>query len=232
MDPGTVLSAIELGLRVASELCKLMVDWHDVPRHVEEFEQELQSINKTLNSTEILMHSPEYRKAIGVASETTEMEEDLLEYETQLNGILQWLRKDDGNFVKKSWNRFRKSLAHRRLRESIESVKLRCEQVQQRLSHDTSLMIANTKNDIAKDREELRSWQLKTENIGIVTWISRTSFEEMHNQILYKREPGTGEWFLKREDFQSWRNRVTESKGNPAVPWIFWGYGMRESKHF
>ena len=229
MDPGTVIGAIDLGWTVVSHIRKLIIDWHDVPRHVEECEQEVKSITKTLDSTWAIIQSPEYRKAIGVSVETAEMEEDLLVYKTQLNGLLQRLSKENGNVFKKSWDRFQKSLGYRALRESIENLNSRCDQLQQRLGNDTSLTIANIKNDLEKDREQLIDWQLKTENIRIMTWISKSSFEEMHNQILHKREPGTGEWLLERDDFQCWRNRVTDSGGNLAVPLVYWGYGMRKS---
>ena len=54
----------------------------------------------------------------------------------------------------------------------------------------------------------------------IAEWLTSANFKAIHIDMLSKRTPGTGSWFLESTSFKGWVN------GGPAT---LWGTGMRES---
>lgn len=41
----------------------------------------------------------------------------------------------------------------------------------------------------------------------LLKWISKVPFGKHHDEIREKRTPGTGDWLIQREDFNSWKDR-------------------------
>ncbi len=43
---------------------------------------------------------------------------------------------------------------------------------------------------------------------AIITWIAPTDIvDRLHDTVYEQRQANTGDWFLQREDYQSWRMR-------------------------
>ena len=59
------------------------------------------------------------------------------------------------------------------------------------------------------------------EERGILNWIGRYTPETDHERVAKPRLPGTGQWFLQREEFATWRNDPMPgglwALGNPGV---------------
>jgi hypothetical protein len=51
-----------------------------------------------------------------------------------------------------------------------------------------------------------------------VDWISNLDFSSKQNDLLAKRQEGTGEWFLKADSFKNWFNGTEK---------ILWCPGLR-----
>ena len=64
--------------------------------------------------------------------------------------------------------------------------------------------------DTAHDVQERRE---------IVNWLSPLNFKAVHGEILRIGQEGTGQWALKSEEFQTWRNGSKE---------LLWCRGIRE----
>lgn len=74
----------------------------------------------------------------------------------------------------------------------------------------------------ASDTLNLRNDQVE-QNASMLDKISSLNFREFHNRIRDLHVPGTGQWFLEEETFQSWiRSRKKKAS-------VLWCYGIGTS---
>lgn len=56
---------------------------------------------------------------------------------------------------------------------------------------------------------------------GILSWASKETsptFTDRYNESIRRRKPGTGEWILKKDDFQDWLDGKTRMMWCPGMP--------------
>src|ERR1700722_11944284 len=51
---------------------------------------------------------------------------------------------------------------------------------------------------------------LDDERRAIASWLSSLNFQASQNEFIQKRGEGTGEWFLKSQEFKDWRDGTSE----------------------
>ena len=51
---------------------------------------------------------------------------------------------------------------------------------------------------------------LDDERRAIARWLSSLNFQASQNEFIQKRGEGTGEWFLKSQEFKDWRDGTSE----------------------
>jgi hypothetical protein len=58
------------------------------------------------------------------------------------------------------------------------------------------------------------------ERESFLGWISQTDFEKSHEDIYAAKHPGTGDWLLQTDKFQTWVENPKSS--------LLWCYGKRK----
>ncbi|KAJ7575473.1 hypothetical protein C8J56DRAFT_801245 [Mycena floridula] len=53
---------------------------------------------------------------------------------------------------------------------------------------------------------------------GFLEWISKLDFQAIQNETFAKHTAGTGEWFLKKQEFVDWKNGKTKFLWCPGIP--------------
>jgi hypothetical protein len=87
---------------------------------------------------------------------------------------------------------------------------------------DVQERIMDMSRGVGKLLRRQQEWHQAEENRKILTWLSQMSFEDKQRDILSKRHPRTGEWFLEFDEFQKWRD------SDPDTPSILWCPGIRK----
>lgn len=67
-------------------------------------------------------------------------------------------------------------------------------------------------------RIEHREWRMAEENKTILAWISPLQFEQRQQEILVRREPGTGTWFIESASYKNW---IDQCSNQPRGLWCF-----------
>jgi hypothetical protein len=60
--------------------------------------------------------------------------------------------------------------------------------------------------------------QYRKQRSEILDWLASDSYETAYADSLKKRQPGTGEWFLRNKFFVAWRNRDIQTLFCPGIP--------------
>ena len=55
----------------------------------------------------------------------------------------------------------------------------------------------------------------------IITWISPLNFSRKQNDIFARRQEGTGEWLLERDEFKNWREGTERTLWCPGIRMTF-----------
>ena len=53
----------------------------------------------------------------------------------------------------------------------------------------------------------------------VLLWLPTSGYQKKHNDVCAQRLPDTGQWFLEREEFRSWRD-------NPQSNNVLWCHGI------
>ncbi|KAF2135412.1 uncharacterized protein K452DRAFT_22926 [Aplosporella prunicola CBS 121167] len=79
------------------------------------------------------------------------------------------------------------------------------------LDHTASASTTNQAHFLSLSEKERREREQRKEKEDFLKWISSTSHEERHRAVYEKRHPGTGDWFLQRQEFQEWLDKPISS---------------------
>jgi hypothetical protein len=122
-----------------------------------------------------------------------------------------------------TWERLQWPLfAAQKAQRTVDKLHRHCQIFNNMVSIDAAVLGASTYKEVTEGREQQRKWHHAEENLKILAWLSPLSFEEIHNDILSKRQPGTGKWFLEMEQFKQWRDGVAPDSS------VLWCRGIRE----
>lgn len=67
-------------------------------------------------------------------------------------------------------------------------------------------------------------FSLEEKRENVLNWLYPEDFEVRHNEISNRRLKDTGDWLVKRTEFNDWL------MGTPPSPFL-WGYGIRMFSH-
>ena len=129
-------------------------------------------------------------------------------------------KKDKGHRF--GWERLKSSFLSRNLQTSVSDLHRRCRHFNSLTTIDIATLGSHTLKETREARNEQREWHYSEENERIMNWLSQFTFDARYKDILSKRHPGTGQWFLRLDKFIAWRN------GNTDEPAIMWASGIRK----
>jgi len=210
------------------------LDWKDAPKDVKNFMTELQSLKTTLSETNTnILLNPDFAEAfqdrpstllsqLGAnapsASDTKVMLETCQkELETLVSDLMKRAKEH-----RVGWERLKGPFLVKDTRKLVEMLHRQCQIFNSMLSIDAAVLGVTTYKEIKKAREEQQEWHKTEENQKILSWLSHLSFEDKQKDIFSKHHPGTGEWFLNKDEFKEWRDSGLDE------PSILWCPGIRK----
>ncbi|KAI0847470.1 hypothetical protein F5Y00DRAFT_271219 [Daldinia vernicosa] len=72
--------------------------------------------------------------------------------------------------------------------------------------------------DISKKSNTIINHQQTQEHKDILNWLTPVNYGPRQSDNLERRQPGTGEWFLETEQFQTWRDTRSNTLFCPGMP--------------
>ena len=241
-----VVGVLSLGIEVSKILSRFINDWRNVPEEVEGFKRELKHLQAALENSKQVLNwiSANHQSADRKLSQhslfdTTSPVVDpssAAHFEScrrELLGLRDALNIPSKTHLKNGWIRIKTAIQVKSLRESIDKVDRICGQINGSVNRELSLENLETSmaatEGITEIKAALSNRFQKEDKSKIMSWISRMNFKERHETLAQEHHEGTGEWLLAREDFQDWRNNVTQNWEGNEVPPILWGHGIRTS---
>lgn len=239
LDVGAgIVAVLGLTIQITQVVIQFGLDWKNAPTDVKSFMNELRSLKTVLSETRTnFLDDPNFKEAfkdrrsillseLGPNTPTTadtkfdtnlSIESCKADLEMVLNGLK---KRAEGSRM--GWERLKAPFLAKSTLNSINSLRYWCQLFNNMVSIDAMSLGVMTHTEITDARREQQAWHNAKENQDILTWISNLSFQEEQTDILSKRHPGTGQWLLKQERFQDWRNGVHDQ------PSALWCPGMRK----
>jgi hypothetical protein len=236
-----IVGVIGLAIQITQVVVQFGMDWKDAPGDVKVFMAELGTLKTVLSETNTnILINPDFAEdfqnrpslllsQLGPnAPQTTDTKLMLETCQKELEWLLKELKKRaQGHRL--GWERLKGAFLAKDTRESVENLSRQCQILNSMLSIDATVLGAATYKEVKEARrehqearKEKQEWHKAKENRKILSWLSQLRFEDTQKDILSKRHPGTGEWFLKLDKFQKWRD------GNDNAPPILWCSGIRK----
>ena len=74
-------------------------------------------------------------------------------------------------------------------------------------------------NSIVHDNiESIRSKLNSKEDLEILDWLTQINYGPQQSDFINRRQPGTGQWLLDSENFQTWINTDKQTLFCPGIP--------------
>jgi hypothetical protein len=86
------------------------------------------------------------------------------------------------------------------------------------LSEATRIDVAAARTDVATTRADIAAYRTDEYRDKIIQWLSTTDPSSNHHIACKKRQPTTGEWLIKRAEFEEWKQTQNS---------LLWLYGIR-----
>ena len=232
-----IVGVIGLTIQITQVVVQFKLDWNDAPAEAKRFSRELRSLKIVLSETRTnFLDDPTFKEAFQdrksiVLSElgpnaatATDPKLSIESCKAELEKVLDELKKRHGGH-RIGWERLKGFFLAKSTRDSMDHLRRYCEAFNDMFSMDALTLGVNIHTEVREARREQKEWHNAGENRKILKWISTLSFEEKQTDILSKRHPGTGEWLLEQDEFQSWRNNVRD------VPSVLWCPGISKLLH-
>lgn len=232
-----IVGILGLTILITQIVVQFGLDWKHAPKEAKSIISELQSLkvvmleiekaesNLLINTdfVDVFQHRPSILLSeLGPnAPATTETKISINVCKQELESLLNKLKKI-GKGHRVGWERLKAPFLVKDLQKSIDKVHRQCRCLNEMISHDALNLGVNTLGQVKRARKEQKEWHDARENREILGWLSDLSFEQNQTDILYKRHPGTGEWFLNLDLFKAWRN------GHRDTPSTLWCPGIRK----
>ena len=233
-----IVGALSLGIEVAKILDGFITDWKDTPKEIERFKKELEYLVANLHKTsQILVRErseEQHTNNSGPQSPlVTAVESVRADYINFCIAELENLR--DALSIPKTtrwstgWDRIKRALRSKKLKESMEQVNRCCEHVSRDVNIETLDTALASRSDIAQVQEALSKRLQREDRSKLLSWISTFDFKERHEFLQERHHEGSGQWLIEREDFMDWCTGCREDAEGNSVPPILWCYGIRMS---
>ncbi|KFZ04968.1 hypothetical protein V501_08817 [Pseudogymnoascus sp. VKM F-4519 (FW-2642)] len=222
---GTAVGAISLGIQVCQGLVEYYGSWKDAPRDVARMCQSIRSLEERLNAvnTVVKNNGIASQAGSGVQSGIDSCVASIAELQSQLIKVQEISGPSIWSKVHGHGRRllypFRESTLLKlngivaEMRENL-SFALDVLQLQSTESSTEQLEYVSTKVDSLSTF--ILSRHDDQESIAIVNWLSPLNFFVAQNDILRRRQIGTGEWLFETPEFEAWlagRDRILWCSG-------------------
>ncbi|KAL1835780.1 hypothetical protein VTJ49DRAFT_6085 [Mycothermus thermophilus] len=195
---------------------KLYSNWKDAPDDTRKFVLELQSLRVILSEVDRNANSnPEFARAFHGRHSALLSELDPLHNtdtaaligacETELRVLLEKLKKREGGH-QFGWERIKAVLD---TRTYLEVKKGREEQMQNHRAYIHGFNSLGRRVDNAEAQREREE---------VLNWLAPSDYSQHHADILRRRQPGTGQWFLDSPQFQKWLSNMPQILFCPGIP--------------
>jgi hypothetical protein len=233
-----IVGILGLTISITQIVVQFGLDWKDAPKEAKGIISELQSLKVVLLEIERaesnLLLNMDFVDAfqdrpsillseIGPnAPAQTETKLSIEVCKQELASLLEKLKKM-GKGHRVGWERFKAPFLAKDLQKSIDKAHRQCRILNDMISYDTINLGVSTLGQVKRARKEQKEWHDAQKNQAILTWLSDLSFEQKQTDVLSKRHPGTGEWFLNLDLFKAWQN------GHQDKSSTLWCPGIRKS---
>ena len=222
-----IVGVLSLTIQITQIVVQFGLDWKHAPSDVADFMRELRSLKTVLSETRTNLEDPKFKEAFQdrpsvlqseLGSKTPSMAETRLTIDSctvELERVLSQLKMMNSKH-RLGWERLRGVFLAKSTRDSVDKLNRYGQLFNNMASIDALTLAVSTYTGVKEIRREQQKWHSDEENQAILRWISTLSFEERQRDILSKRHPETGKWFLDQEVFKDWRNGV---RGESSVLW-------------
>ncbi|OBT97547.1 hypothetical protein VE01_04507 [Pseudogymnoascus verrucosus] len=226
---GTAVGAISLGIQVCQGLVEYYGSWKDAPKDVARMCQSIRSLEERLNAVNAVVKNNGIasQAGSGVQSGIDSCVTSIAELQSQLIKVQEISGPNIWSKVHGHGRRllypFRESTLLKlngivsEMRENL-SFALDVLQLQSTESSTEQLEYVSTQVDSLSTF--ILSRHDDQESIAIVNWLSPLNFFVAQNDILRRRQIGTGEWLFETLEFEAWlagRDRILWCSGQPGA---------------
>lgn len=230
-----IVGILGLTISITEIVFQFGLDWKDAPKEAKSIISELQSLKVVMLEIEKaesnLLINTDFIDAFqdrpsmllselgpnAPATTATKLSINLCKQE--LESLLDKLEKI-GKGHRVGWERLKAPFLVKDLQKSIDKVHRQCRILNDMVSCDAVTLGVNTLDQVKRARKEQKEWHDAQKNKEILNSLSDLSFEQKQTDILSKRHPGTGEWFLNLDTFKAWRNGHQDSSSTLWCPGI------------
>ena len=226
-----ILSSI---IKITQTIVQFGLDLKDAPKDIRNFMMELQTLKTILSETQTnLVLNSDFAHALQGrpsmlqselgpnAPHTTETKPSIEACRSELEQLLIELKKR-GEGHKIGWERLKAPFFAKSLQKSVDRVHRQCRTLNDMVSLDALNVGISTFGEVKQARKEQQARYDTQEHQKVLDWLSDLSFEQKHLDILSKRHPSTGDWFLDLDKFQIWREGASEKNST------LWCSGIRK----
>ncbi|KFA80630.1 hypothetical protein S40288_07540 [Stachybotrys chartarum IBT 40288] len=176
------------------------------------------------------------------SNESTDTRILLASCEHELRQLLQDLQKrSQGHRL--GWERLKSAFTASNMREAVESLRRRCDLINSLVNLDALSLGASIHEEVTGLREEQRQHheisqiavselRSSVENVhgrqisheeailrqAVLEWLSPIDYAAEQNDNVGRRQPGTGEWLLTSDEFNSWVQSPGRTMFCPGIP--------------
>lgn len=232
---GSIVGVLGLTIQITQIIVKFGLDWKDAPKEAKSIVGELQSLKivmleikeaefNLLRNTDFVDAFQDQRSILlselgPNAPATTETKLSINVCKQELEILLDKLKKI-GKGHRVGWERLKAPFLVQELQKTIDKAHRHCRILNDMISYDAIVLGVSTLGEVKRARKEQKQWHDDEENQKVLSWLSDLSFEQKQTDILSKRHPGTGEWFLDLDIFKAWRNGHRDTSSTLWCPGI------------
>ncbi|KPM37589.1 hypothetical protein AK830_g8957 [Neonectria ditissima] len=242
-DPFGIVGVVGIAAKILNTLVNLGLDWKDAPDDTRSFIGQLQAMKTILSETNMnLVTNPSFVDAFQGRRSTllSQMRSTVQQTSTQqmvstchskLGELLKDLEKrSKGHRV--GWERLKGAFLSKGTKEAVGSLHHQCQLLNQLVTIDSMVLTAETHRlarNIEKEQElmhgeiiQIRGHQLSQEAVkkreAILEWLTPINYHSQQQDFIARREPGTGQWLLDSQEYQSWTKASQQTLFCPGIP--------------
>lgn len=225
-----VVGVISLIIQITQITIKCAKEWKGAPVAVKEFMAELAVLKTILSemNTNVLLN-PDFADVFqqqpslllsqlgAQAPKTTDTKVMLQICGEKLRLLLEDLKQSsEGHRL--GWDRLKVAFSAKDVRVSIQDLSGQCQLLNRMLTIDGTLLAMATHKEVREGRKEWQEWRQADAKITILDWISSTTYATQQNDLLDRRQKGTGEWLLQSAEFHEWITTNQHTLFCPGIP--------------
>ncbi|KAK3899487.1 hypothetical protein C8A05DRAFT_46455 [Staphylotrichum tortipilum] len=245
-EPLGLIGVIGVAVQLVQLSTNLGLDWKDAPAEASTLIRELQSLKTVLCETHVnFISNPDFVDAFRGRHSALLSECDPL-YDTdtmavvsacerELKGLLEDLDKKAAGY-RLGWERLKGAFQAPNLRGAVEDLHRRCLALNKLLQIDTAAMTASIHREVKEARKEQRQQHhaqsraleyirervddedARRERETILDWLCPAGDALQQSDLRRRRQPGTGQWLLDAEEFQTWITTPNKTLFCPGIP--------------